>query len=112
MKKMYLGLATLVLLFTFSGCGVKQSYESYEESNNGASLEHNGINYTFYGALPNDELRGMQIGIVGNDEKHKIYEVKNYSTEEWLIEYYDVTMSVYSLYKADSVTDIPIELQQ
>lgn len=52
-----------------------------------------------------------QIGIVDGDKRHKVFEVKGYSSDAWIIEHYDVIMSVYALYKADTVTEIPDELQ-
>ncbi|MNI13469.1 hypothetical protein D3C73_666970 [compost metagenome] len=39
-------------------------------------------------------------------------DLKGYSSDEWLIEYYDVLMSNYDLYKADHVTDIPSALER
>jgi hypothetical protein len=50
-----------------------------------------------------------QIGIIDNDNKEKVYSVRGYSSKEWLIQHYDVIMSTYDLYKADSVNDIPKE---
>lgn len=61
--------------------------------------------------MPKDSLRGKQIGIVDCDKKHKVFEVRGFSSDEWIIEYYDVIMSVYSVYKAETVTEIPDELK-
>jgi len=95
---------------TFYSCTSKE-YENFQELNNGSKLQRGSITYSFYGALPNNSLIGKQIGIINGDKKHKVFEVKGYSSYEWIIEYYDVIMSVYSLYKADTVTEIPDELK-
>lgn len=94
----------------FSSCTAKE-YENFQELNSGSKLQRGSILYTFYSALPKDSLRGKQIGIVDGDKKHKVFEVKGFSSDEWIIEYYDVIMSVYNLYKADTVTEIPEELK-
>ncbi len=94
----------------FSSCTDKE-YESFQELDSGLKLQRGNINYTFYGALPKDSLIGKQIGIINGDRKHKVFEVKGFSADEWIIEYYDVIMSTYSLYKADTVAEIPDELK-
>ncbi|HHY82770.1 MAG TPA: hypothetical protein GX505_08850 [Clostridiales bacterium] len=109
MKKSLL-LIIILLMTIFSSCNDKE-YENFHELNDGSKLQRGSITYSFYSALPKDSLRGKQIGIVDGDKKHKVFEVKGYSSDEWIIEYYDVMMSVYSLYKADTVTDIPDEFK-
>ena len=95
---------------SFSSCTNKE-YEDFQELNNESKLQRGNITYTFYSALPKDSLRDKQIGIVNGDKKHKVYEVNGYSSDEWIIEHYDVIMSVYNLYKADTVTEIPDEFK-
>jgi len=103
-------LVIILLLAFFPACTAKD-YENFQELDSGSRLQRGDITYSFYSALPKDSLRGKQIGIVNGDEKHKVFEVKGYSSDEWIIEYYDVIMSVYNLYKADTVTEIPDELK-
>ncbi len=110
MKKLSLLLTIIALIISFTSCNAKD-YESYQELNNGSSLQRGSINYSFYSALPTDSLRGKQIGIIDGDKKHKVFEVKGFSSDEWIIEYYDVIMSVYSVYKADTVNEIPEEFR-
>ncbi len=110
MKRLSLFLVFIALMTLFTSCTTNE-YDSFQELNNGSSLQRGSITYSFYSALPRDSLRGKQIGIVDGDKKHKVYEVKGFSSNEWVIEYYDVIMSVYSVYKADTVTEIPSELQ-
>jgi len=96
---------------TFLASCTAMEYENFQELHGGSKLQRGRIIYSFYSALSKDSLRGQQIGIVNGDRKHKVFEVKGYSSDEWIIEYYDVIMSVYSLYKADTVTEIPDELK-
>ena len=110
MKKLYLLLASIALMTFFASYTVKE-YDSFQELNNGSRLQRGSIIYSFYSALPSDSLRGKKIGIVNGDKKHKVFEIKGFSSDEWVIEYYDVIMSVYSVYKADTVTEIPDELK-
>jgi len=109
MKKISIALVLIVLFAFTTSCAPKKEYENFEEYNDGSVLVHEGITYTFFGAIPNVSLRGEQFGIIDGDEKHKVYDVKGYSSDEWIIEYLDITMSTYCLYKADSVTKIPDE---
>ncbi|MDF2678615.1 MAG: hypothetical protein K0Q97_2969 [Bacillota bacterium] len=110
MKKLSFLLAIIALMTFFASCTTKE-YDSFQELNNGSSLKRSNITYSFYSALPSDSLKGKQIGIVDGDKKYKVFEVKDFSSDEWIIVYYDVIMSVYSLYKADTVDEIPGELK-
>lgn len=106
MKKLSLWLTVLISVLFLMACTAK-TYEDFQGFQNGSILQRGSITYSFYGPLPEDSLRGKQNGIVDGDKKDKVYELKGLSPEEWLIEYYDVAMSVYSVYKADTVTKIP-----
>jgi len=110
MKKLSLLFAVIMLLSCFASCNAKE-YENFQELNNGSKIQRGNITYSFYGALPDYSMIGKQIGIVDGDKKHKIFEVKGFSSDEWIIEYLDVIMSVYTLYKSDTVTEIPDEFK-
>jgi hypothetical protein len=110
MKKLHILLIIFLLAAFLAACAAKE-YESFRELGEGSRLQKGDILYSFYGALPEDSLRGEQIGIVDGDKKHKVFEIKGFSSDEWIIEYYDVIMSVYCIYKADTVTEIPEELK-
>ncbi|HPT79202.1 MAG TPA: hypothetical protein PK830_08895 [Candidatus Atribacteria bacterium] len=111
MKRLSFLLVIIFLLMgLFPSCADKE-YENFHELNNGSKLQRGSITYTFYSALPKDSLRGKQIGIVDGNKKHKVFEVNGFSSDEWIIEYYDVIMSVYNLYKADTATEIPDEFK-
>lgn len=110
MKKLSVLFAIIALMVFFMSCTTKE-YDSFQELNNGSKLQRGSITYSFYSALSSDSLRGKQIGIVDGDKKRKVFEIKGFSSDEWVIEYYDVEMSVYSVFKSDTVTEIPSELK-
>jgi hypothetical protein len=112
MRKLPLLLAVILLCCFLSSCVPEKKYESLKELDNGACLQWGSRTYSFYCAVPKDSLIGKQIAVIGDDKKHKVFEVNGYPKDQWIIEYYDVMMSVYALYKADDVTDVPSELQQ
>lgn len=106
MKKSSLWLTVLTSVLLLASCRVT-TYEDYQGLQNGSILQRGSITYTFHGPLPDDSLRGKQVGIVDGDRKDKVYEVEGLSQKEWIIQYSDVEMSIYTVYKADSVTEIP-----
>lgn len=61
--------------------------------------------YVPYGALSAYGDRGKQIGIVDGDETYKVYECKEYSSDEWIATAlpHDPAM----LYREINVADIP-----
>ena len=111
MKKLSLALVLIMLFAFLVSCSPQKKYENFEEFNSGSVLKRGEITYIFFDALPNTSIKGEQIGVIDGDKTHKVYSVKGYSSDEWVIEYYDVIMSTYSLYKSDAVTEIPEELQ-
>ena len=112
MKKLCFLFIALVLLAFVAACSSSKEYANFEELGNGAVLKYGDITYTFFGVLNEPLIKGKQFGIVAGDKKHKIYEVSGFPTREWVIEYLDVIMSTYSLYKADNVSEIPDEMRQ
>ena len=59
-----------------------------------------------------NNCRGKQIGIVDGDPDHKIYEYKNLSRDEWIVDYYDSgLMDGSMLMREENVSDIPEGLE-
>ncbi|HPK17214.1 MAG TPA: hypothetical protein PKW41_14565, partial [Clostridia bacterium] len=80
---------------------------------NVVELNHNGIVFRPYGIVPDNSLRGTQIGVRDGVPESKICEVKGYPSDEWIIEYLDVFMGGGDmLFKATGITDVPAELEQ
>ena len=95
----------LCLTIWLSACA-PAAYESMESVDGGVGIRWGDRTYEFYGPVPDVErLRGAQLGIIDGDRDWKVYAVNGQSTEEWLIEYYDVIMSTYALYRAQGVED-------
>lgn len=110
LNKLGILLAAVLLAALLASCAAPV-YNDYQELNNGVNLQHNDVTYSFYCALPKDELRGKQIGIIGGNRDHKVFEMAGYPPDDWVIEYLDVFMSIYTVYKADTVSEIPEELK-
>ncbi len=114
MKKMINILTVIaVLAMVLTSCGEKEKMESMEyirdeDGNYGNQIKWGNTIYTTWSAA-DANLIEKQVGIVDGDRKEKVYNVRGYSSKEWLIHHYDVIMSTYDLYKADAVTDIPEE---
>ena len=116
-KYISLVVGLTALAFVLAAC-TRQSppistdnYTMVENQNAGVmNLRRDGIVYEFYGAVGNS-LLSEQIGIVDGDPLAHIYEVKGFSSDEWVIEYYDVMMSTYSLWKSKDVTEVPPDIQ-
>jgi len=116
-KSMSLLVILSLFAFTFAACSKPaapkstDNYTMVEDKNAGVmNLRRDGIVYELCGAVDNS-LLGAQIGIVDGDSLSHIYEVKGFSADEWVIEYYDVIMSTYSLWKSRAVTEIPQGIQ-
>ena len=108
-------LALLAVLLSAASCGQpatleNMEYVKHEDGSYGSQIKWGDTVYTFWGAA-DTEFIDKQIGIIDNDKDEKVYSVKGYSTDEWLINHLDVIMSTYELYKAESVTDIPQDFE-
>jgi hypothetical protein len=122
MKKKLIALSVVVIVMGFFMIkslfltdSHSEPYERFSRITNfvqsTVEIRRGEIIYTWFGTGVG-ELKGRQIGIVDEDELDKIYLLQGYSSDEWIIEYYDVLMSTYDLYKAVHVTDIPSALEQ
>lgn len=111
MKRILLLLSVAMLVFVITSCSGNPDFVNFEELDNGAALRQGDITYTSIGVLPDTSLLGEQYGIINGEDNHKVFLVEGYSPDEWIVEYLDVIMSVHNLFKADSVIEIPDELQ-
>ena len=110
-------LAGILLTVLLTGCNTPENLVSMTSySANGASenniIEWDGVQYYAFG-IDAGSLIGEQIGIVDGDNKHRVYAVKGYSSNEWIIEKHqggdrDDVM----LYKEKSVEEIPADLDK
>jgi hypothetical protein len=75
------------------------------------SIVWDGRTYVPYTSIAKSDC-GNQIGIVDGDSNDKVYEYKEYSTEDWIAEMYvSGEMDAPMLYREIDVTDIPTGLQ-
>ncbi|GGG06981.1 hypothetical protein GCM10010912_59520 [Paenibacillus albidus] len=121
MKKMLIALSVVVIVIGFFVIKLLFLTDSHSEpferfsritntEQSTVKIKRGEVTYSLFGSGVG-ELKGRQIGIVDGDERDKVYILQGYSSDEWLIEYYDVLMSNYDLYKAVHVTDIPSALE-
>jgi hypothetical protein len=109
-KKYYIIL--FLVLSALSCTGGKDFINGERVSENGkAFILWNEKRYVFLGPFTSS-LRGKQVGIIDNNPKDKIHAVKGYDSEEWLINYLDVIMTTYSLWKEENVEIIPEEFEK
>jgi hypothetical protein len=94
-----------------NACNQKVPYESaemiYTEGDQSNVLKWKNITFNEYHTihiwagekLPNNIKDGKQIAIVNEDNNEKLFEIKGFLTDEWVIVYSDVLMSrVYIIY--------------
>ena len=117
MAKKYFGIILItVLVLSCSVCLEDKEFINgiRIENENKVKINWNGRNYEFFGTLSFTliPIHGKQIGIIDNDPKDKITSVKGYSSEEWIINYYDVIMTTYDLYKEVKIENIPNDLMK
>ncbi len=113
LKKLLLCLTAVLLCLSLFACA-KKNYEAFTYSDDPYTVEMywGDLTYVPFGVIADDSLIGKQFGIADGDKLDKIFEVKGYDRTMWILEYYDVEMSGYMLWKEKSVTDIPAVLQE
>ena len=119
MRKLFLSILAIISLFGLVSCksDAPATYPEFTVTENEelgvVELYHDGTVYRPYGVVPDNSLRGTQIGIRKDDPQSKICEVKGYSSDVWILEYLDVFMGGGDMiYKAVGTTDVPDELEQ
>ncbi len=107
MKK---ALSVFIVIFSlvFLMCACSQSDLAELTSGEGdgyATLIWGDKTYLPYGALSAYSERGKQIGIVDGDKDDRVYKLKGYSSDEWLVNSFSHDPAM--LLREESVTDIP-----
>ena len=107
MKKTLLSfIAIFTLIFPLCACSGQDLEDMASGEGDGyATIVWGDRTYVPYGALSEYGERGKQIGIVDGDKDNRVYELKGYSVDEWIVNSfpYDAAM----LLKEVNVTDIP-----
>ena len=103
-------LLSFVVIFTlvFSLCACSQQDLENMTSGEGdgyATIVLGDKTYVPYGALSAYGERGKQIGIVDGDKDNRVYGLKGYSVEEWIVNSFPHDAAM--LLREVNVTDIP-----
>lgn len=97
----------LVLILLLCACAGENLANLTTESSGEGYLVTRWADKTYvpYGPLSAYGARGRQIGVVDGDQNHRVYELKGYSSDQWIVTAlpYDAAM----LLKEIHVTDIP-----
>lgn len=106
MKKIFSIFTIVSLAVSLCACsqgGIEDM--TTEVSDNYAAIVWGDRTYVPYGALSAYGDRGEQIGIVDGERSYKVYECKDYSSDEWIVTAlpHDAAM----LYREINVVDIP-----
>lgn len=107
-----ISLCTLTILLIACGKSATQleNMKSQETSEYIEIIWGNRV-YVPFCAINNNQ-RGKQIGIVDENKNDQVYEYKNYSTDEWIISFYESgEMDASMLMKEVNVTEIPNGLE-
>ena len=115
MKKIYKFTFCLLLLAALLyGCGQKGTDELLEfesiEHDNAIYIVYGEIEYQYYG-LPDQADMGEQLGILDENENHRIYSFRDFPTEDFIVEYlHSGLMDSPILYRAVNCTTEPEEV--
>ena len=108
MKKAFLSFVVIfILVFSLCACSQQDVEDMTSGEGDGyATIIWGDKTYVPYGAL-SDEYgeRGKQIGIVDGDKDDRVYELKGYSVDEWIVHSFAHDGAM--LLREVNVTDIP-----
>lgn len=104
MKRSNIATIVIILITTILsliGCDAPKNLAnmtSYSTEGTGASnvIEWDGVQYYVFG-IGVEHLMDKQIGIINGDKNHRVYGVKNYDSNSWIIEKYH-TGKIFSLF--------------
>ena len=107
MKKAFLSFVVIfTLVFSLCACS-QQDFEDmvYGEGDGYSTIVWGDKTYVPYGALSAYGERGKQIGIVDGVKDNRVYELKGYSVDEWIVQAFPHYVDM--LFREVNVTDIP-----
>ncbi len=106
MKKTLLSFIVIFILFSLCACS-KQNLEDMasKKCDGYVSIVWGDKTYVPYGALSEYGERGKQIGIVDGNKDDRVYELKGYSVDEWIVNSFSHDAAM--LLREVNVTDIP-----
>lgn len=110
MKRMVYIVVFVLFIITLCSCGQKTKQlenMSTLDTDKYVAIVWGDKTYVPFCAISNSE-RGKKIGIVNSDENDQVYEYKGYSTDKWVISFYNSgEMDSSMLMRELNVKDIP-----
>ena len=106
-KKAFLSFVVIfTLVFSLCACSQQDLEDMTSGEGDGyATIVWGDKTYVPYGALSDYGERGKQIGIVDGDKDNRVYELKGYSADEWIVNSFSHDGAM--LLREVNVTDIP-----
>ena len=106
MKKAFFLLVAFALIVSLCACSQQDLEDMTSETGDGyATIVWGDKTYVPYGTLADYGELGKQIGIVDGDKDNRVYELKGYSANEWIVNAF--THDSAMLFREINVTDIP-----
>lgn len=106
MKKTFCLLLAFALIISLCACSQQNLEDMTSGTGDGyATIVWGDKTYVPYGALADYGERGKQIGIVDGNKDDRVYELKGYSADEWIVNAF--THDAAMLFREINVTDIP-----
>ncbi len=105
MRKIAILIVNVFLIVSLCACAKEELADMTTSQGEGyTAIIWDEKTYLPYCAISKSDC-GKQIGFVNNDEKDRVYAYGNYSTNEWIINAYDMDSAM--LCKEQNVTEIP-----
>ena len=106
-KKAFLSFIVIfTLVFSLCACSQQDLEDMTSGEGDGyATIVWGDKTYVPYGALSEYGERGKQIGIVDGDKDNRVYELKGYSVDEWIVNSFPYDAA--TLLREVNVTDVP-----
>lgn len=106
MKKMLSVLIVIITVISLCSCSKQDLEDMTSGTGDGyATIIWGDKTYVPYGALSAYGEHGKQIGIVDGDKDNRVYELKGYSVDEWIVNSFPHDAAM--LLREINVTDIP-----
>lgn len=110
MKRTASILLIVIIMFILSACSKQELADMTTEVNDDyAAIVWEDKTYVPYCAISESDC-GKQIGVVDGDKDDRVYEYKDYSIDEWIINFFVMDHSA-MLYREINVTYIPDGLE-
>ena len=109
-------ISLIAIILSLAGCGVSKNLADmtteFDVQTSITYIVWDGKQYEPFG-IGAEHLMGGQIGVVNGDKNHRIYAIKGYDTQDWIIEkYHTGEMDIAMLYRWNVSSYFPEEFAQ